>query len=665
MRPFLWSLLLVFCALPPILVARADAARQAAVVPASIVAGGNAIWTVTYTVGPDGLAEGAGLKVRLPAGFNTEYADPALAAWTSRAGVPAEVTAVLPVDTALPWPYVRGSPVVEVRADGALTAGDTISVQFGRPDAPYDAPQTVLAAEVLLAVDAAGDGRYVEAPPFPMLTTQPGPPHRAVLHAPSQVAAGQDAALRLLLEDEYGNPSWPADTIVRVSSSDPAFVPAGRLPGGPAADAAWLVTAQWGTPGMQRARAVVEAGGNVFTALSNPVQVSATAPEMSIYWGEPHSHGAMSHDAYGTDSFAYARDVAALDFYARTDHSSADLGIVEGLTDAEWAQTKTAVVAYDDPGHFATILGYEYSASPPSGHYNVYFDAADEDLAAIPLFRRLQYGDVLTLWDLLASDLPPGVSAFTVPHHTGVCWGPRFCSQVTFSPPYSNAVLRPAIEIYSTHGQSELYDPAHGLSYENSWPGFRSADGPYYAQDAWAQGERLGVIAGSDDHHAHPGRKGLTAVLAPELTRTAVLEAVRERRTYAVSAAQRILLELTIDGRPLGSEVVLRPGQPALVEIDVTGTAPLAEVELLAWDFAEGTYDAAGHPQFVVARRWEPEGAQLAARFSSTAVAGEGLYYLRLRQEGLVGGDEVWAWSSPIWISRDEGPRLVYLPLLR
>src|SRR5690606_29904632 len=85
-----------------------------------------------------------------------------------------------------------------------------------------------------------------------------------------------------------------------------------------------------------------------------------------------------------------------------------------------------------------------------------------------------------------------------------------------------NAVLRPLIEIYSAHGQSEFFDRNDPLAYESvKFTGARSADGPHYARDAWAAGLPMGVIASSDDHEAHPGLPhfGLAAVYAPKLTR--------------------------------------------------------------------------------------------------------------------------------------------------
>ena len=76
---------------------------------------------------------------------------------------------------------------------------------------------------------------------------------------------------------------------------------------------------------------------------------------------------------------------------------------------------------------------------------------------------------------------------------------------------------------------------------------------------------RVGVVANSDGHKGRPGAShpgastfgaygGLTCVLADSLTREAVFDAIRRRRCYAVTAAQRIHVELTVNGLPMGAE---------------------------------------------------------------------------------------------------------------
>jgi hypothetical protein len=66
-------------------------------------------------------------------------------------------------------------------------------------------------------------------------------------------------------------------------------------------------------------------------------------------------------------------------------------------------------------------------------------------------------------------------------------------------------------------------------------------------------------------------------VLAPELTRQAVFDALRARRCYGTSGP-RIDLQVELDGAPMGSVLPWR--QRAQIQASVLGTAPLASLSL-------------------------------------------------------------------------------------
>lgn len=76
-----------------------------------------------------------------------------------------------------------------------------------------------------------------------------------------------------------------------------------------------------------------------------------TTSTNDIYWGDLHSHTAYSDDATSYTSegpqgaFAFARDIALLDFVAVADH-------VGYLTQDEWQDTRIQAEDFYDPGHF-------------------------------------------------------------------------------------------------------------------------------------------------------------------------------------------------------------------------------------------------------------------------------------------------------------------------
>jgi hypothetical protein len=95
-----------------------------------------------------------------------------------------------------------------------------------------------------------------------------------------------------------------------------------------------------------------------------------------------------------------------------------------------------------------------------------------------------------------------------------------------------------------------------------------------------AQGHRLGIVASTDDHLGYPGayREGLAAILATELTRDAIFDALRHRRTYAVTG-DRIRLDFQVNGHIMGTQMPYTRQRE--LTVTVTGWDQLDRVEIL------------------------------------------------------------------------------------
>src|SRR4029453_4065651 len=126
--------------------------------------------------------------------------------------------------------------------------------------------------------------------------------------------------------------------------------------------------------------------------------------------------------------------------------------------------------------------------------------------------------------------------------------------------------LEPVVEIYSDWGRFE-----------------------WLLHDALRAGYKVGVVANSDGHKGRPGAShpgasacgaygGLTCVLAESLTREAVFEAVRARRCYGVTGAQRIHVELAVNGLPMGAEG--RADGPVRIAGRAAGTGPIERIDV-------------------------------------------------------------------------------------
>lgn len=626
----------------------------ALVTPSYGIAGEYGTWTVVFEAGSAGIALGGGIRVQLPDSWHVGECHTAKPVQSSAPEQPncvsgrcsrEEVMTDVVVESGTTEPTKANRRGLDGRAgryvfvvhavvrDVPLQAGDRVEITYGdrsMGSPGFEASRWVDGPEaVRVAVDTTGDGTYRRLPDHdcPVIEVRSGPPAELVLTAPSMLRVDEEADLHVALLDEHGNRCTDADSAVALS--------------GPSTfDVEQTVTFLPGNAGIARvpirshAHGVVRVRGTSTSgleAVSNPIMCGDHEPETSIYWGDLHSHAAHSFDAVGRDPFGYARDVACLDFYALTDHC-------ERWPDGAWDWLRSEVERWYEPGRFATLLGYEATFVGPWGHHNVYLRDLDGPVLGD------NSGTLLDLWQALRDR-----TALTVPHHTGV----RFAGAKGNVPGgeapnpdwrYHDARLRRLIEIYSGHGQSESYAPDHPLSYENA--GFdtsTSADGAFYASDAWLLGHELGVIASSDDHHAQPGRGefGLAAVRATSLTREDVFDALAARRTYGTTGA-RILIDFAVDGAPMGSRVRWN-ARPVRISLRAHGTDVIEEVELLAGDLTSR--------EFRVVERWKPDKPDFIGELVDERPPVPGLYYVRLRQANAYRGRVPMAWSSPVWLA--------------
>lgn len=516
--------------------------------------------------------------------------------------------------------HVRhGRRVTAALQGGVVPAGSPIRIQYSNTHAPF-----VAEAETLW-VRVNGEAP-VEAP---ILTVRGGEHACFRVLAPSGVAAGAPFDVLIVSLDALENPSTTLFRGETLCLADGAVVAEGLD-----LDGVLRVPVSLEKEGVFRFR--------LRDTLSNAVRVGGDGP----YWGDIHIHTRLSHDAQGNAPFAYARDVSGLDFACVADHWES-LG-PEGYRIAEeWTE------AANTPGTFVTIPGDERNCPELGGHHNVYF----RDRESFRAHRALPHGDGearANSFERLRGADPARV--MVVPHHTGIGFGsyPR-CG-------HWNAVqwdrtedggLRPALEIYSHHGQSERYDPGHLLAFE--WNRMRnrerrantSVPGPYYAQNYWQEGLRLGVFASSDEHSGRGGMRhgGIAAVFAEALTREAIFDSVRARRSYATTG-ERILIDFRVDDLTLGMAGRRQSGDEVAVSLQVWGTETLLRVEILRYRFG---LDEAFQPLLSEAPR--PEGLDAEYALTDT-IEGSCLYYARVVQDPLD-----WpgmAWTTPIWIDIED-----------
>ena len=132
-------------------------------------------------------------------------------------------------------------------------------------------------------------------------------------------------------------------------------------------------------------------------------------------------------------------------------------------------------------------------------------------------------------------------------------------------------------------------------------------------------------------------------MLATDLTRDGVFDALRERRTYGTTGA-RILLDSRSAGSAMGGEGAA--ARPLAVRTEAVGTDVIDVVEVLR--------HVVGRPGFHVIADCRPGADRVDWSLHDDPGTGAAIYYVRLRQRGLVRGVVAMAWSSPVWIAAAE-----------
>ena len=524
-----------------------------------VVAGAWGTWTVTYEVGAYGYDERARLKIawRFASDWGTpQFSDPKGANYTTvrletKCETAVAAVGVEPRGQVRPWLKTLAVAV----ADGSLYPGDRVHITIGDRSGggPGSRAQTFRerACEWRVFVDPFGTELYAVLAGSPLLDIVGGDFHRLVAIAPTTVRPGEPFEALVKAEDLWGNPcerftgtvglngeglaGLPADVHFRAGEIAVARLNGLRLR---AAGAETRIVARHG-----EARAT----SNVIHALG--------AGEARTFWGDLHG---QTRATVGTGTieeyFAFGRDVALLDMMC---HQANDFQV----TDDEWQRLRRTIDRFHEDGRCVIFVGYEWSGmTPGGGDRNVMYKG---DVASL---HRSSHAEVEDMSDA-ATDCFPVTNLFQqlagrddvmlIPHIGG-----RYADIVGFHDPQ----LERVIEIYSDWGRFE-----------------------WLLEDALRSSYKVGVVANSDGHKGRPGAShpgastfgaygGLTCVLAESLTREAVFEAIRQRRCYGTTAAQRIHVELAVNDLPMGGEG--RADGPVRIDGRVVGTGPLERVDL-------------------------------------------------------------------------------------
>lgn len=282
-----------------------------------------------------------------------------------------------------------------------------------------------------------------------------------------------------------------------------------------------------------------DCAAEIDVALDNPLR---------HYWGNMHSHTSVSDGRMRPDeAYAYARDIAGLDFFSLADH-------LEQVEPAEWRETLRAARLATQDGVFVGFNGLEWTKRV--GHMCVFEPAGH-------------------IWPLTLDEFYQ--------------FAPENCAVATFNHPGWR----------DTTFEDFRYCPV-GYSVVQLIEVRNDAEMAWYIE-ALNKGWHLSPDGSDDTHRERWGTSGRwTVVLAPGLSYHTVMDALQSRRTYS-TRDRNCVLTFSINEAVMG-EVIEPPVTTALVSVRVDDPDEddlIAKIEL----FENGEVIRSDEPQRT-SRHW-------------------------------------------------------------
>ena len=423
-------------------------------------------------------------------------------------------------------------------ASGVLAPGDVVTITYGdrsgggRGWLMGPASTDFLPVPIYVDLDGSGHAYALAIQPIRVTGTDVAGVHG---FAPSVVRPGESFTLSVRAKDRFYNRAkgpipgftvWAND--VEVASIDASEEPIHVLD-----------DIRFDEPGVYRIR-ITSVDGRI-EGVANPILVSADAER--VFWGDTHGHSGFAEGIGTPDRFMqWAKDDARLDFVTHSEHDI-------WMDDYEWAVLRDNVARYSEPGRFIGYLGYEWTTQNYfGGHHNVLF----RDLEARERVPNQEYPTLSKLYAGLRSRYRSD-DVLVIPH-----------AHQAGDYRQSDPELEPLIEIMSQHGTFE-----------------------WFGRQYLAHRHQVGFIAASDNHLSQPGytsvggftqRGGLAAVLAPQLGRDEIFDAMKARRTYATTG-DKIILDVAVNETPMGSRGAF--AEEREIAGRVIGTGPIDSITLV------------------------------------------------------------------------------------
>jgi hypothetical protein len=533
------------------------------------------------------------------------------------------------------------APVYEFVLPAELKSGENFTVCIGTPLKSKDSgsrAQTYVQRRrpFYLSIDPRGKTDFREQETF-HVDVRGNVLKNIRIVAPSIVAKNKRFDVIVRFEDEFGNltNNAPEGTLIELSYEHlrenlnwKLFVPETGFIN--------LPNLYFNEPGVYKIQLYNSKTGDKF--FSPPIKCFADT-DISLYWGLLHGESEKVDTSENIESaLRLFRDEKSLQFYATSCFESAE----ETPTDT-WKTACQQTAEFNEDHRFNTFLGFQFMGEEPGeGLREVVFFKENKQ---IPRKKDSKTSSLQKLYKAFSTKEILSIPSFTM----GKGYQTNFKE---FDPNFERVV-----EIYNAWGSSECTAKEGNLRPIRS----TSKSGVQETEDgsiirALKNNCRFGFVAGGlDDRGIYADfyesdqvqySPGLTAILAIEQTKEALLQALINRTCYATTG-ERMILGMTIAGAKIGGELNTK-AKPGLVLNRhiigyAAGTAPLKEVVLIR----NGTPLKVFNPKeyhFDFAYD-DSENLSKAVLSSPDDRPPFVFYYLRVVQaDGHIG------WTSPIWV---------------
>lgn len=552
----------------------------------------------------------------------------------------------------LPGEFV---PVFDFTLPSEIKAGETFSIFLGSPEKNKEEiqkrgnrAQTTLQRRrpFHLYIDPKGKGDFREAEVF-NLDVRGNVLSNIHIIAPSIVSKNKRFDVTVRFEDQFGNLTSNAEegTLIELSYEHlrenlnwKLFVPETGFIN--------LPNLYFNEPGIYKIQLRNSNTDEKF--FSAPIKCFAES-DKNLYWGLLHGESEKVDSTENIEAcLRHFRDEKSLQFFATSPFEN-----VEETSNEVWKQLSSQIAEFNEESRFITLLGFQWFAKTPEEGLRELIYWKDNK----PILRKKD-AKSNTLKKIYKSHTPKEI--LSIPCFT-MAKGFETAFE-DFSPEYERVV-----EIYNAWGSSECSEKEGNprpICTEGEEGVLESEKGSI--RNALNHNCRFGFVAGGlDDRGIYSElyesnqaqySPGLTAILAIEQSREALLQALYNRTCYATTG-ERIIIGFFIAGAQMGSELNTKAKPGLVLNRHITGfvagTDEIQEVNLIRNGKVFHTlHSKESHFEF---NYDDSEALSKVILPSSDERPAFVYYYLRVIQK-----NGQMAWSSPIWI---DYPDLAVAPM--